>query len=290
MNDGRLFRFVQFEFPWDLGPAPGRYAIREQTGELPNQVFVVELLGAPERRQLRARRRTRDAQPGPEPEPVLTSRATLVDAAPLNGLEAAAAWLAGADLDAVAEDALARLNRVLYGHRVSSADPYARGVSRRQALVVRVGYGDGERVSSGRWEAASELARLDPDKGPGTRGRAALRPQERLAALLGGRDVVLACEELTLRARSDLDAGCLREAALQLRVAYEAALAELAPWRERPLVTPRLNAVEEHHPRVMEVAEAALRSGLADEETAAVAEGLRRLEAALRARTAGGFE
>ena len=28
----RLFSFVQFEFPRDLGPADGRYVVREETG------------------------------------------------------------------------------------------------------------------------------------------------------------------------------------------------------------------------------------------------------------------
>ena len=99
---------------------------------------------------------------------------------------------------------------------------------------MRVGYGDGEHVAEGRWDGARELA--PADRGArGARGRsAALRPQERLAALLGGRDAVLACEELALRARSDVDAGRHREAALQLRATFEAALAELEPWREQP--------------------------------------------------------
>ena len=52
-------------------------------------------------------------------------------------------------------------------------------------------------------------------------------PEERFAALLGGREQALACEELVLRARADLDAGREREAALEARVALEALLAEL---------------------------------------------------------------
>ena len=52
-------------------------------------------------------------------------------------------------------------------------------------------------------------------------------PEERFAALLGGRESPLAAEELVLRARADLDAGRPREAALQARVALEALLAEL---------------------------------------------------------------
>lgn len=290
MNDGRLFRFVQFEFPWALGPAPGRYAIREQTGELPNQVLVLSTLGAPERRWLRSRRKPRTAEEAPAPEPVVTSRATLVDAEPLAGAPAAAEWLAEADLEAVSTEALARLNRVLHAHRVSAADPYTASVSREWALVVRVGYGDGDRVSAGRWEDARQLAHSDPSEPVGGRRSAALRPQERLAAILGGRDVALACEELTLRARSDLDAGRLREAALQLRAAYDAADAELEPWRERTLVAPRLDAVRQNRDKVVEVADAALRSGLDDRQAAVIAESLRLVEAALRARTAGGFE
>src|SRR6478735_2102610 len=54
-----------------------------------------------------------------------------------------------------------------------------------------------------------------------------LRPQERVAAVLRGREQLDTCETLLLRARSDLDAGREREAALQLRVGLEALLAEL---------------------------------------------------------------
>jgi hypothetical protein len=54
-----------------------------------------------------------------------------------------------------------------------------------------------------------------------------LRPQERVAAMLGGREQPNACETLLLRARADLNAGRDREAALQLRVGIEALLVEL---------------------------------------------------------------
>ena len=54
-----------------------------------------------------------------------------------------------------------------------------------------------------------------------------LTPQARLAAVLSARERPLVCEELTLRARLDLDHGRGREAALQLLVALDAALAEL---------------------------------------------------------------
>lgn len=253
-------------------------------------MLVLRVLGAPERRRLRARRRVRDAEPAPEPEPVLTTRATLVDATALEGPAAAETWLAQADLDGLVDDAVARLNRVLHMQRVAVADPYLGGVSRDQALVVRVGYGDGETVADGRWERAQEIGHDVGRKGGPERRSNALRPQERLAALLGGRDVALACEELALRARADVDAGRLREAALQLRVALEAALAELEPWRERPLLVERLAALREQRGATVAVAEAALRGGLDDEQAATISETLRRVEAALRARIAGGID
>jgi hypothetical protein len=51
-------------------------------------------------------------------------------------------------------------------------------------------------------------------------------PEERFAAVLGGRDVPLAAEDLVLRARADLDAGRRRAAELQARAALDALRAE----------------------------------------------------------------
>ena len=284
---------MQFEFPWALGPEPGRHTIREQLGEPPSHVLVVSVLGAPERRWLLSRRRTRSvaAAPDPPPEPVVTSRATLVDTAALDGYEAAATWLAGADLDGLAQEGLVRLNRVLHAHRIAAADPYAREVARAQALVVRVGFGRGEHVADGRWDRARELPAAERQV-RGLRGGAgrvrALRPQERLAALLAARDVALACEELTLRVRLDADAARWREAALGLRIAFEAALAELEPWREVTGLTERLAQLREHRTDVGAAANAALHGGLDDAQIELVGVVLGQVEAALRARTAAG--
>jgi hypothetical protein len=155
---------------------------------------------------------------------------------------------------------------------------------------VRVGFGRGDHVADGRWDRARELPRA-PLRGPrGGEGRAhALRPQERLAALLGARDAGLACEELALRTRLDVDAERWREAALGLRIAFEAALAELEPWREASGLAPRLAELREHCAGVGAVANAALQGGLDDAQIAFVDTVLVRVEAALRARTAGGL-
>jgi hypothetical protein len=62
-----------------------------------------------------------------------------------------------------------------------------------------------------------------------------LRPQERLAALLAGREQALVCEELVLRARGDFDQGRLRHAAVELERAYASALRELPRLRRNDL-------------------------------------------------------
>ena len=212
---------------------------------------------------------------------------TLVSAEAHASPEAARAWLRSADGEDEAHEAISALNDVLQAHRVAMADPFVREVSREQALVARIGIGEGEQVAHGRWTDAIELPR---PRGPRRRRSLALRPQERLAALLGGRDAALACEELTVRARLDLDAGRQREAALQLRVALEAALAELAPWAQRGDIASRIEALRAERDAVGSAANAALEGGLDDETAEAVERALVKVETALRARTALGFD
>jgi hypothetical protein len=160
-----------------------------------------------------------------------------------------------------------------------------REVARGQALVARVGYGEGEEVAHGRW---TEATTFPVPREPRTRRTAALRPQERLAALLSGRDAPLAAEELALRARQDLDTGRRREAALQLRIALEAALAELEPWRER--LGERLAELRDDRGAVGAAANAALQGGIDDPTAAEVERVLARLESALRARISAGLD
>jgi hypothetical protein len=247
---------------------------------------VLGTLGAPQRRLLRGRR-ARSAPPEPAPAPVPTGRATVVGAQPFGSADDARTWMARADHHGDADEAIAVLNGVLRAHRLATADPQVREVAREQALVVRVGVGEGEQVAEGRWTSALELPAPKARRG---RRTAALHPQERLAALLGGRDAALACEELTLRARADLDAGELRQAAFQLRVALEAALAELEPWSGRGDLGERLAELRDERPAVGAAANAALQGGLDDASIADVERVLGRLEAALRARTALGFD
>jgi hypothetical protein len=277
---GPLFRFVQFEFPWDLGPPAGRYVLRDHAGEADLRVLVVALLGAPQRRLI-GKRKARDASP--EPAPVTTSRATLIRGLKVSEAEGKA-WMD--DPWARVPDELAVLNEVIAAYRIASTDWFVREVDESQAIVIRVGYGRGEEVAEGRWSAA-----VEPGERPEPRRKraATLRPQERLAALLGGRDAALACEELALRCRADLEAGRYREAALQLRVALEGAIAELEPWRDVGDIPKRIGELREHRGRVGDAANAALKGGLDEATIDDVFEALNRIEAALRARVAAGF-
>jgi hypothetical protein len=255
--------------------------VRGHAGEV-EHVLVVSTLGAPERRWLRRRRRRPAA---PTPAPVTTGRVTLVTAERFYDEEDAESWLRAAG-EAEAQAAVATLNRILHMHRAATADPHVRELRREQAVVVRVGYGEGDQVAEGRWVKAVEL----PPVAARSRREAALRPQERLGALLGGRDAVLACEELALRARQDVDAGRRREAALQLDAALTVALPELEPWSPRGDLAERLAELRELHGAVHAAAQAALQGGVEDEDAAAILHALERLEAALRARTALGFD
>ena len=271
---------MQAELPWALAPPDGRYVVRGHAGE-PTHVLVVTSLGAPRAGGRLARRRPRPVEPEPPPAEVPVARVTLVAAEPFAGEEAAREWLDRADGEHEAGAAFDVLRRVLHAHRVATADPSVAEPAREQALVVRLGLGEGEQVAEGRWEQAVELP-PPPRRRSGR--RETLQPQERLAALLGGRDAALACEELTLRARADLAAGRRREAAFQLRVALEAALAELVPWSERGDLAERLEALRAERGPVGAAANAALEGGLDDAQIADVERVVGRLEAALRAR------
>jgi hypothetical protein len=284
-----VFSFVQVEFPWRLGPPDGRYLLRapEDPDGPPSHVIVLATLGAPERRRLAARRRPRDAEPEPPPTPVATARATIIDVGrPLAGDAAARAWLN----DAGEDDLLAGLNvlnRTLQAFRLVTADPYLAPAGPQHALVGRVGFGAGEEVADGQWTAARELSLGDTRRGRRA-ARNLLVPQARLAALLGGREAPLACEELTLRARLDLDHGRPREAALQVLVALDAALAELAAGGHAAELADRLAELRGQREAIAAAAQAALAGRLSDGQHEAVAFTVARIEAALRARAAAG--
>ena len=202
---------------------------------------------------------------------------------PFPDVERARAWLDGAGEDDLTPG-LAVLNRALHAHRVAAADPYAHGIGRDDALVVRLGYGDGEQVADGLWTDARELVDSTPRR---TRRRRRIpAAQARFAALLTGRQAGLASEELVLRARLDLDDGRDREAALQTLIAIDAALAELSADQTAAELGPRLEELRGLREGVASAAQSAMTGLLEATERDAVSHALARVEAALRARVA----
>ncbi|HXS33752.1 MAG TPA: hypothetical protein VN758_08275 [Solirubrobacterales bacterium] len=260
----RLFGFAQFEFAGTLAVADGRYVVRD--GEF-ERVLVLETLGAPSPPR-RRRRRSREVEAGGLPASLPLSRATTVRASEPFATEGdAASWLeqASADEDAVDElvaEGIGLLNRALHAHAVASGDSHVQALTPRLAVAVRLGYGSGEQVADGEFSAAREV---DTEAGPASRRQQRaeeLRPQERLAAVLGGRERLDVCETLLLRAKADLDAGRNREAALQLRVGFESLLAELRGALSDPGHDDDMATLEARRHDVGDLANAALQGDL----------------------------
>jgi hypothetical protein len=268
--------------PSEAQAAPGREAEEAAPGP---QVLIVETLGG--RRPASRRRRPRRAEPEPGPRELPLTRVTVVDASPLGGEAEAAGWLERISRseeereDAIA-DAMWLLNQALHALRAATADPYTPEVSATQALVVRIGYGSGTEVSEGRFSDARELP---PARGPRWRPRAEdLRPQERLAAVLGGRESVQACETLLLRARADVEGERFREAALQLRAGIEALLIELREALSDPGHQEDMALLEARRGEIDAAARAALTGDLGEEQERRVEELLAVAERVLRRR------
>ena len=276
---GGIFAFVQLEFGFLLGPADGRYLLRNAPDAPPQRVLVLTTLGAPERRRLRGKKATLVAEGAPEPVP--TARITLIEPDPFPDTEQARAWLAevrGSDerTQAAVEEASVLANRAVQAHRAAAADPFARDVSAEQALVVRIGYGAGEAVAEGRYGEAIELPRPTRERPR----RSMEAPDERFAAVVGAREPLLVCEELVLRARGDLLAGRTREAALQARIALESLLSEM----DGELAADAQARLQSDRGPVGDAANTALSGPLGEASARAVRDAVARMEAALRMR------
>ena len=264
---------MQFEFAGALAVPDGRYLARSD-GE--QQVLVVETLGAPSPPR-RRRRRPKESEAAADPAPLPLSRVTAVRAEePFEEAGEADSWLEEAlasedSIDAVVADGIALLNRAVHAHAVASADPLGAELRADRAATVRIGHGNGKEDASGRFSSAREV---DVRAGGSARRRQdeELRPQERLAAVLGDRESLDACETLVLRARADLDGGRRREAALQLRVALEAMLIELDGALADPGHEKDMAELEARRGEVGEAANAALRGDLSLDDEGRVTE------------------
>jgi hypothetical protein len=283
-----FFGFAQFDFAGTLPLADGRYLARHDDEES-DSVLVVQTLVAPPRPS-RRRHKPRDAEAAPTPPEVPVARATAIRAfEPFEGPEEAAAWLAGATaseeaIEAVVATGIALLNAALHAQAVAIADPHPAAVTAERAVAVRLGYGSGKQTAESTHSEAREVDVRIPGRSPRRRRQEEVRPQERVAALLRGRERADACETLLLRARADLDAGRRREAALQLRVGIDAVLFELRDALDDADHARDIDALEARRPAVEAAAERALRGDLAPEAENSVSGALELAERILRRR------
>ncbi len=285
---------MQFDYPGTIGLPDGRYLSRRPAAEdappgpagievaggraepgaggteagaggREERVLVIATEGAPPPPR-RRRMRARAVEPGSPPQPLPLTRATAIRAfEPFAEESEAERWLdaatdVGETADALIEEGMALLNRALHANAAASGDTHAPELTPRHAAAVRIGWGSGDQVAAGEFAAAREI---DVRGGVPKRRRAEdLRPQERVAAVLGGREQIDACETLLLRARADLDAGRTREAALQLRVGLEALLVELREAVADPGHDEDMAILGERRGEAGEAANAALRGEL----------------------------
>lgn len=256
---------MQFDFAGPLPLADGRYLAR--SAEREESVLVLQQVGAPAAGN-RKRRRPRRVATEDEAAPLTLTRATAIRAfAPFEADGEAARWLDEAceaedTVDVLVDEGLALLNRALHAQAVAAADPNSRSeLAAEGAERILIGYGSGEEVAASRFRVARQV-----DVGSRSSRRRQreeeLRPQERVAALLGGREQLNACETLLLRARADLDAGRDREAALQLRVGLEALLVELEGALSDPGHEEDMATLSERKAEAGNAANAALRGDL----------------------------
>jgi hypothetical protein len=220
-----LLPFAQLDFPGAIAIGEGRYVVRAEPGDQPD-VLALRILGAPRAASRLRRGRPVALESEPDATPLPLSRVTLVKSAAFDDESAAADWLdrvSGDDelTSGLTAETCRTLNRAIHAHRVSAPDAYAADLHPAAAVAVRFGYGTGEEVAEGRWSAAFELPEAK------RRGlRSALidgaGAQQRIAAVLGGRDAVRPAEALLLDAELAASEARHAEAAIAAAAAAQA--------------------------------------------------------------------
>ena len=274
-----LFRIVQVELAGEIDLPSGRWTVRGHANR-PRAVVVVEATDRPPRRFRRKKRKIADATSVP------VARVTVVDADPL-ATDDADRWLAEHDADEAVDQALATIQRLAHVNAVAGGEPQPRPLRWRDLTRALLAYGTGYEGADGGWSAHRTVTVAADQPRRVRRSGRGLGNEERLADLLSGRDPVLAAEPLSLRVQHDLEAEHFREAALQLRIAVEVAIAELEPWRDALHVDAALDELRRSRGAVAETATAAVRGGLSDEQVETVRDVAGTLQAALLRRSRG---
>lgn len=213
----------------------GRYLDRRGDAQ---RIVVIETEGAlpPARRK---RRRPRKARVAERSVTLPLTVVTVVMASePLEDEAAAAAWLEAAAAeeatDALLEDGLATLDRALAAGAATTGRVLGEPVGLDLVVNAKIGYGEGGQVYDGRFIDAIEIDARGGTAAPRRQRLERIVPLARIAAILGGREPLLACEVLVPRVRADLDAGRVDAAALTVHEAVRSTLIELELRVEGP--------------------------------------------------------
>lgn len=280
---------MRFDFAGALPLADGRYLARAPEPGEEESVLVLQRIGAP-RAAGKRRRRGRAVEAEGEPQTLALTRATAIRAfAPFEDPGEAARWLDEAceaedTVDVLVAEALALLNRALHAQAVATANPNSQvELDAGEAERVLIGFGSGDEVADSRFTEAREVDTATRSSRR-RRREEELRPQERVAAVLRGREQLDTCETLLLRARADLNANRHREAALQLRIGLEALLVELKDALADPDHEEDMGILSARRTEAGDVANAALQGDLTPEQHTHVEELLKLSERVLRRR------
>lgn len=280
---------MQFDLAGALPLADGRYLARSPEAEEQESVLILQRIGAPAAGGGRRRRRARRVEDA-EPRTLTLTRATAIRAfAPFEDPGEAARWLDEAceaedTIEVLVAEGLELLNRALHAQAVAAGMPKSKAELEVEAAErVLIGFGSGEEVADGRFTEAREVD-TQPQTSRRRRREEELRPQERVAAVLRGREQLDACETLLLRARADLDASRTREAALQLRVGLEALLVELKGALNDPDHEEDMATLQERKTEAGDAANAALQGELNEQQRLQMEELLQLSERVLRRR------
>ncbi len=276
-----LFAFSQIEVPWPLGPPDGRYLVRAENAHPqaePTHVLLFATLGASRRR--RFARRNREALPEPAAD---AGRHWARD--DHRGRRAVRRRGGGRPL--AGRRRRGRRSRLTC--RCSSArcmpsawSPPIPTTSRSRATACWWRGSASVRASRWRTDAGARRASCCRRQSRGDAAASSSRSHG-LPVCSGDASACLPARSSRCARAATSTPAAAAQAALQLRIAVDAALAELATDGR---LASRLAQLDELRPAVGEAATAAPTRALTETELATVSSALSRLEAALRARAA----
>ena len=181
---------------------------------------------------------------------------------------------------AALDAAVGLLNRALHALAVAEGDPYIREINPQRLPAARIGHGLGPELAEGNFSECLAL----PTGAPRRRRTDEVGAQQRVAAILGGRQAADVCETFLLRARADLDAGRGREAALGLAIALDTLLLELDDALADPAHLADLGLLRGRHADAFALSHLARTSPLAGADLERLAELIGICERVLRRR------